>query len=1257
MNGTPRLHAAYPSTPRTDQKRPSQYGGGSGGLGSASKLQDMPSGTARGKDDFSTPLIPFDVIDAPSQRLYVLAFYFGLMAWRFYDYWRLVADDVDSLWLFMKWAAIDGAFLYGLPAMRVPWLEWSTSTTTIPLEAWLIAFTRILYDRELSVSEHRVKRADLLHSSSLIQGKQTIHILPEGSAVLNPLQTSFCLDNSKTSIQLPIRINQTDPILIELLRFDLDSNENETVTISAGQIKKLKKIADKELPKGDLVSPRFLRFPVKRTGLYRLQKVIDKSKLEVQRRLSDTLVVSCPKAALKSVGANKCRGELSNFVLEVEGTPPLKIKYSRSVNREDRGFSFQSIQPENLISPLIRQRTSGALITQSNTDVSWAQSQRISVPLNESLSTSGHWLYSIDEVHDACGNVANYSRRHEDSDRFSPKDSHLEQVFAVHERPLVALDGCDSQHPLKVAKGHSARLPLKFTSSGRAGKADASFTVSYLFTPLEQLAANGEHSADARMLDFVLPKGHDQPEIQQPGLYTLKSVTSEYCSGDILEPTSCLLYNPPEPDLSLTSEKIYDKCAGNSIGLLVDLDLIGTPPFRVYYNEVRAKDRQVFHRQKDFDRLRGQLELKPEEAGHYTYRFLGVGDSVYPSHSLQAKGLDLEQDVKPPASAHFIGGDYKKQACIEEPVSFDLRLQGEGPWTLEYELVHGGRRRKHTIPNIESEYYTITTEKLVDGGEYSLALASVTDKSGCKIFLDQEAKIDVRRQRPKVSFGQLESKRSALILEGKRVSLPLRLTGEPPWSLQYRNLNDSTARVLEKKVQYKNDVIEVKDQGTYEIVDVQDAVCPGTVDHSGNIFDVAWIPRPSISVSESPVLQRVGNKYVKSEVCEGEDDDFEVNLSGTPPYHIKYEQHLKPERGSASLNRKEFTAGLGIASIRMETSQAGTCEYRFYELGDHLYDHDSKKHAPLVVQQRVNARPSARFSNPGKTYSYCKEEEAGDEVIPITLSGTPPFSIEVSIKHHGSPKPQVISVPNIDSNRYDFRIPHRVLALGNHIVSMRKVRDARGCQRKMETDPPRVQVIVSDVPTISPIESRVDYCVGDRISYTLSGTQPFNVFYNFQGLDRKATSTSTTFRRVADKPGNFTITAIGDGASTCKARTEITKIIHQMPSVRMSKGRDAVVDIHEGGEAEITFDFGGTPPFEFTYTRSTTPRKGKRSQVLETKHDISYEHSKTVRASEEGTYEVIAIKDKFCAYSTWKAEGGKRGALGGGGGGQGLLMF
>lgn len=968
-----------------------------------------------------------------------------------------------------------------------------------------------------------------------------------------------------------------------MLRIDLETNANETITIASKDIKRLKKQADKVYGKKDHSSPRILNWPVKKPGLYRLQKVIDESKLEVQRRPSDTLVVACPRASVKPAPANKCKGELSDLTLVVDGTPPLKIKFSKMINKEDHGISFQTLQPESLDSPLARQRISGALISQDNIDVSWARSQTVEVPLNESLGTSGGWLYSIDEVHDACGNVANYSKQREDNERSVANPSDLERDFLVHERPRAVLEGCDPQHPLKIAEMESTSLPVRLRSVNYKNIADNPHTLSYVFTPQSKLAPNGEHAEDASVEEFTIRDLHHRPSIRLPGLYTLTSVSNSFCTGEILEPSSCLLLNPPEPDLSITAEKIYDKCAGSSIGLMVELDLIGTPPFDVRYNSHREGGTVVPHLV-TVERLRGQLELTPLEAGHYTYEFLDVCDAVYVGHSLKHKSLVLEQDVKPPASARFFDRRPMRRACIEEPISLDIKLLGEGPWILEYELVHGGKRRKYKIQDIQRNHYTIVTDPLANGGEYSLSLVSVTDRSGCKVFLEESIKIEVRRQRPKAAFGQLEGQRTTLCLEDRRVSLPLRLTGEPPWTISFQNLDNPTTPAPQRTLQYPNDVLEAYMPGTYEIVEVHDALCPGSVDKSASTFEVSWIARPTITVTESALIEYTGERYVKTEVCEGDEDALELSLTGTPPYHVKYEQHMKPERGSASLSKRELTAGLGVASIHMETKQAGLYEYKFSELGDYLYDHNPRRNLQLVVQQRVNSRPSARFRDAGKTYGFCKNDETGDEVIPIEVSGVAPFHLEIAIKHHAVLRPEIVSIPSIESKHYDFHIPHRVLALGSHTVRIRKVRDGRGCQRRSDNDAPHVQVDVADIPAISPLEAQSDYCVGDRISYTLSGTPPFNVFYTFENAERKATATTTNFRRIAEKPGNFTITAISDGASgTCKARTNITKVIHEMPSAKISKGKTAVVDLHEGGEIQILFEFGGTPPFEFTW--------------------------------------------------------------------------
>ena len=900
--------------------------------------------------------------------------------------------------------------------------------------------------------------------------------------------------------------------------------------------------------------------------------------------MSDTLVVRCPSASVKHVPQNKCKNELSDFHFEIDATPPFKIKFSKIINRKDQSQNFLTIHPENLETPLAQQRIAGALIKFESgqpTDVSWARTQHIQLPINETLGVSGGWRYSIDEVHDACGNVANYTAS-EGSSLYRPSDgSQREQIFVVHDRPKARFDGCDPQHPLNAARGRSKRLPVQFLPKGSQEISPAQHHISYTYTPVVD-NVNDADTAMAQLQHFSFKNDRRGPEVYEPGMYTLASVASDFCVGEVLEPSTCLLLNPSEPDLMISAENIPDQCAGNSIGLMVDLDLVGTPPFEISYN-IHRKSGETVARVERIDRLRTQLELRPSQAGHYTYEFLDIHDSIYGTRSLKHKNLKLEQDVKPPASAQFVDRDLRLKACIDEPVIFDIHMSGEGPWVLEYELVHRGKRKKHKVNEVQEEYYTLLTERLRSGGQYALTLTSVTDRFGCKVFLDQEATIDVRHQRPTAAFGLLEGKRTALALEGKKVLMPMRLTGEAPWTVTYSKLSDPADVTYKTHFLYANDFLEAKLEDTYEIRDVYDNSCPGTVDKDAKIFDVKWIPRPTIQLTENSSVERSEDKYVKKAVCEGDQDAMEVSLNGTPPFDVKYKMHVKPERGSSSIRQVKETVGLNSASIQMETSQAGIYQYKFSQVGDQLYS-ASGSFSHLTVEQKIHGRPSASFVNIGRTYSYCKEEDAGDEVIPIALVGRPPFSLEVGIRHHTTSKPEVINVPHIEGRHYDFRIPHNLLGLGTHAVTIRKVKDAHGCQRITEFDGPIVHVNLVDIPSISPLEPTTDYCVGDFISYTLSGTPPFNVFYTFEGTDRKASTATTNFRRIAERPGNFTITGVSDKISTdsCRARPSITKMIHELPSVRISQGRTAEVDIHEGGEAEILFEFGGTPPFEFT---------------------------------------------------------------------------
>lgn len=489
---------------------------------------DAPKQNATPQDAESGPLIPTDWIDAPSQRFYAFAIYLALMSWRAYDWNTLQDSEEQNLWLFMKWLVIDGIFLFGLPSMRIPWLEWQSQTTLlmflvhaaidamlmfqigIPIGAGFAAIGRSFWGAyEMAVNEHNVNPQTVMHNESLILGRQTIHILPEGSATLNLEREAFCIGGVRLEARLPITINATSPISIDILRIDLDTQANETIHLSKSQIKTMHKEASRMITYSELPNePKILYHTVKKTGIYVLQKVIDETNLEVSRkRLAHTVVVHCPKAAVKQSTSNKCKGELSDVEMDVTGTPPLRVKYRKMINKKLMESSFESIQPEDFFSPLSKQ-DSNALVVPNRIDVEWARTRHVPVPLNEHLATAGDWVYSIDEVQDGFGNKVVYSQDDQDEQERSRSKTvtNLHQTITVHERPQVNLKGCTPHSPLKVAKGKPTSLPVQYGSTGRESISNADYQLQYMFTPVAELSHSGEHGVNPQRQVFTASK-------------------------------------------------------------------------------------------------------------------------------------------------------------------------------------------------------------------------------------------------------------------------------------------------------------------------------------------------------------------------------------------------------------------------------------------------------------------------------------------------------------------------------------------------------------------------------------------------------------------------------------------------------------------------------------------------------------------------------------------------------------------------------
>ena len=157
MSATPRLRSGYPSTPGTTaarrnvQETPSSAGSvsSSKGFSKSPTLPLAPEQAAR-ENRAGQPVVPLTLLDAPQQRFYAFAVYVLLWAWKLYDWLQVVEDGDSSWWLFFKWIFIDFAFLFGLPELRIPWLELSQLLVTSIFTSHLVINYMLMFNIPVS---------------------------------------------------------------------------------------------------------------------------------------------------------------------------------------------------------------------------------------------------------------------------------------------------------------------------------------------------------------------------------------------------------------------------------------------------------------------------------------------------------------------------------------------------------------------------------------------------------------------------------------------------------------------------------------------------------------------------------------------------------------------------------------------------------------------------------------------------------------------------------------------------------------------------------------------------------------------------------------------------------------------------------------------------------------------------------------------------------------------------------------------------
>ncbi|KIJ53452.1 hypothetical protein M422DRAFT_241697 [Sphaerobolus stellatus SS14] len=1236
----------------------------------------------------SQPRISFTYVSAPVQRLYVLSFGALLQAikarcfilrWLYPDYW----------WRYLfTWLVTDAVFIIGMAELRIPRLHFNWKARVV--QVFILSVVNVVLFKpyefsapwtwlrmpgsgtEISTRERAVYVDDVINQGGHLFGQHTVRLSPISTGKLNPLGKSFCLSHPNDEVLLPVVFNNTQPThlmysisplgddvpktLINLASRDLKQIEkartDALLTLEHAEPEEEEDDEDdyyeyNELPKQ---RPLLIRsaanseyglektevlqhIKVNKPGIVRLERALDQSNADVRLRHTEVTVVYCPKvefALEDNADEKRCVGKEETLDLKVFGVAPLTLKWHREVSGRRENFLVEGIEGINTIGTY--------------------KAEELRIPLSIHLDALGRHTYTLDALTDGVGNTLDLTPL-----PLSAR-SRTTQSLIVLRRSAMSFKGCGPGRPATLLIGKET--PISVVANDADGE-DGPWNITLKYQPPEEAKKYGSWERQ-----FQTGQGKRDLTLMAsaPGEYTIVDIQGQYCPGDILSPETCRVVEQPLPTASIEWKRIHE-CSGDT-GVSASLILQGKPPYKVWYHTKRdGEAMRELHQ--TFQGSRGEITLQPERSGSYTYTFVRMSDANYDNVKLD--GPTINQIVHPLASADFVKSAhaYGKQilhSCSGSLVDIDVELKGTPPWNLEVQILGPKGAQAVQVPNLNKprETLRLPIPSVVDeeGGTFQVDLASVEDAYGCKRSLSVPGiSVNVKRVKPTAKFYAQDGKRQTRILQGKQAHLPLRLTGDGPWKIKYRKADDPEEGVTRATLSSANDRLTVSEAGLYEIVEVNDAYCPGSVVQGESTYKVEWIPKPTVQIARSSVVEYVSSNgtFVRPGVCEGTEDHLDLIFYGIPPFQINYNIARETNNnGIKLLDQPSFSSIQSTAHFQLQTSTAGRVYYEITAIGDASYP--VQKHSVIPIsgrlqfEQQVFARPTAYFKRSDRV-SYCLHDDfvhRGDLSTDgvVVMQGTPPFVLELSVKNLASSEihKEILETP---LHEWKLEIPQYVFrTVGPHLVTIDYIRDASNCPHA-DLDAVRRQlwVDVAESAVIVPFDRREDYCVGEALQFQLEGTPPWKVQYRFDGKLTSAQAPTSPFRRVADRPGVFSIESIAHEQDRCQNTVaDLSFKIHNIPSAKVSHGKRVIQDIREGDQAEIRFDLIGEPPFTFTYQRTELAeraRRGSTPKVLET-HTVSGVMSReySIYSAAEGTWTVSFIQDKYCRYPPVQADKG-----------------
>ncbi|KAJ1966407.1 hypothetical protein GGI12_000117 [Dipsacomyces acuminosporus] len=909
---------------------------------------------------------------------------------------------------------------------------WVRSIKAIP---WI--GPKLVGDSELLIDSFRLDEEHIL-------GRHTIHILPHSLAHMNPQNKGFCINEKPKYKQpwywpftprilaqhgaqkaaIPILINGTHPASITYAHTSFVTGERQLHVVKS--VNSLKTDVSTVYPTlGNWVLATYY-LPVREAGAYELYSVKDAKGLEFRTatRAPPAIVVGCPSAHLQWKGIGASSGSDDNFVVGgdgnasmcqrtdpdlhssnqganpdgpvevvVEGYEPLEITITRLINGHREVISLDSVKPRLTEDPAQQTTSEGLNATQLASIEKWAKyrTHRLVYTLSDTFLRPGEYVYKLEGVRDAANHTmafadgganAIFDSDTSKSDRSagSKSSTYLARI-QVHKRPTAQWSSSVllGELPLRLSSDKQRRsrysLPLKLSGQGP-------WTVDYEIVDGPDIVRESATFAAAKKAAI---------EATRPGVYHLLGVRDSHCTG-ASEKSNVTLVRTPTPSVAIRSSPLTARECGGEIGAQIDLDLAGHPPFTIHYRErnLRFPNSRAISRIVRTSQKRHSFKVTPELAGTYEFTFYRLDDDNYPSGQKIDATIEQVVHAQPSAKLDTLAGDIPSDACMGQSLQLPVRLKGQGPWDLAYNIVHENRRKTLSIENITDEHHTIELDPFTEPGAYTIELVQVKDGNKCaRDLLDVSATISVRESGPRAGFQCPDG--GVRILDGDQARIPVQVAGEFPIELKYRKIGDESERIFRASLPGSSTHasrlhhVLAYGPGEYELVAADD-FCPGAVDTANSRCVVRVEPKPSAwfvtdGLNYKEPTTRDSGVWSAGDTCEGvpAPGGLEFGLSGSGPWKIRYSVEFWAEANANSGNSRfadrttqHTVVALQPSTLKRDAKEPGLYRYTLTAVHDERYQSfqplaanraaaTSSESKATVVEHRVTKSPLAEL--------------------------------------------------------------------------------------------------------------------------------------------------------------------------------------------------------------------------------------------------------------------------------------------------------